>query len=50
MKKFLLSLVAVMALLPSAKADEGMWLLPLLEKINSDALRNLGARLTPEQI
>ena len=39
-----------MALLPSAKADEGMWLLPLLEKINSDALRNLGARLTPEQI
>ena len=50
MKKFLLSLVAVVALLPSAKADEGMWLLPLLEKINSDALRNLGARLTPEQI
>ena len=50
MKKFLLSLVAVMALLPSVKADEGMWLLPLLEKINSDALRNLGARLTPEQI
>lgn len=50
MKKFFLSLVAVMALLPSVKADEGMWLLPLLEKINSEALRNLGARLTPEQI
>ena len=27
-----------------------MWLLPLLEKMNADALRNLGSRLTPEQI
>ncbi len=50
MKKFLLSLVTVVMLLPSARADEGMWMLPLLEKFNSDALRNLGSRLTPEQI
>ena len=50
MKKFLLTLAAIAALLPSAKADEGMWMLPLLEKINSDALRNLGSRLTPDQI
>ena len=34
----------------SLRADEGMWLLPLLEKMNADALRNLGSRLTPEQI
>lgn len=33
-----------------AKADEGMWMLPLLEKINSEALANLGSRLTPDQI
>lgn len=32
------------------KADEGMWMLPLLEKINSEALTNLGSRLTPDQI
>ena len=37
--------------MPAAlRADEGMWLLPLLEKMNADALRNLGSRLTPEQI
>ena len=34
----------------SLRADEGMWLLPLLEKMNADAMRNLGSRLTPEQI
>ena len=50
MKKFLLTLAAIAALLPSARADEGMWMLPLLEKINSDALRNLGSRLTADQI
>ena len=38
-------------LLPATvKADEGMWLLPLLEKMNADAMRNLGSRLTPDQI
>lgn len=50
MKKFLLTLAAIAAMLPSARADEGMWMLPLLEKINSDALRNLGSRLTADQI
>lgn len=50
MKKFLLTLAAIAALLPSARADEGMWMLPLLEKINSDALRDLGSRLSPDQI
>ena len=51
MKKFLLSLATALLLMPAAlRADEGMWLLPLLEKMNSDALRNLGSRLTPDQI
>ncbi len=50
MKKLLLTLAAIAVLLPSARADEGMWMLPLLEKINADAMRNLGSRLTPDQI
>ena len=33
-----------------ASADEGMWLLPLLQKFNSDAMRNIGCRLTAEDI
>jgi hypothetical protein len=51
MKRILLTLACAIALAPAAlRADEGMWLLPLLEKMNADAMRNLGARLTPEQI
>ncbi len=50
MKKFLLTLAAIAALLTPARADEGMWMLPLLEKINADAMRNLGSRLTSDQI
>ena len=51
MKKILLSTAIALFLMPAAlRADEGMWLLPLIEKMNSDALRNLGSRLTPEQI
>ena len=51
MKKFLLTVATALLLMPAAlRADEGMWLLPLLEKMNADALRNLGSRLTPEQI
>ncbi|MDO5321966.1 MAG: S46 family peptidase [Bacteroidia bacterium] len=50
MKKILAALAAIIILTPAAKADEGMWMLPLLEKINADAIRNLGGRLTPEQI
>ena len=50
MKKFFLSIAAALALLPAARADEGMWLLPLLEKINSETMRNLGSRLTADQI
>ena len=50
MKRLIISIAAALALLSPARADEGMWLLPLLEKINSEALANLGSRLTPEQI
>lgn len=50
MKKILLVLAMALTLSPAMRADEGMWLLPLIEKINSDALRNLGSRLEPDQI
>lgn len=50
MKKVLLTLAATAMLALGAKADEGMWLLPLLQKMNEDAMTELGCRLTPEQI
>ncbi len=34
----------------SALADEGMWMLPLLQKMNADAMKELGCELTPKQI
>ena len=33
-----------------AKADEGMWLLPLLQKMNESTMQELGCRLSAEQI
>ena len=34
----------------STMADEGMWLLPLLQKMNADAMKEIGCELTPKQI
>ncbi|MBR4826987.1 MAG: S46 family peptidase [Bacteroidales bacterium] len=51
MRRFFLTLACAVLLAPATLlADEGMWMLPLLEKMNSEALRNLGSRLTPDQI
>ena len=50
MKKLFLTLAAALTLAVSASADEGMWLLPLLEKMNAQAMADLGCRLTPDQI
>ena len=49
MKKLLSVAIMALLLLP-ARADEGMWLLPLLEKMNAGAIAGAGCRLTPEQI
>ena len=49
MKKIAAALAAVLISLGAA-ADEGMWLLPLLQEMNADAMRNIGCRLTPEDI
>lgn len=50
MKRFIISAAAALCLTFQVKADEGMWMLPLLEKINSEAMANLGSRLTTDQI
>ena len=49
MKK-LIALLSAAFIAISAAADEGMWLLPLLQKFNSEAMRNIGCRLTAEDI
>ena len=42
----------ILLLLPlmPVKADEGMWLLPLLEKMNSGRMTELGFEITPQEI
>jgi len=50
MKKVLFTLAALVLLAGSAKADEGMWLLPLLQKMNEKAMADLGCRLSADQI
>ncbi len=50
MKKFFSIITALTIFAGSAIADEGMWLLPLLEKMNGKAMRELGCELTPKQI
>ena len=50
MKRMILTIAAALTIAVSASADEGMWLLPLLQKMNAQAMADLGCRLTPEQI
>jgi len=50
MKKLISIITAVTVFAGSAIADEGMWLLPLLEKMNGKAMKELGCELTPKQI
>jgi len=49
MKKILLSFLAVLCVLP-AVADEGMWMLPLIKKLNIKKMQGLGCVLTAEEI
>ena len=50
MKKLASIITAMTIFAGSAFADEGMWLLPLLEKMNAKAMKELGCELTPKQI
>jgi len=51
MKK-LLSLMAILVIVAGirARADEGMWLLPLIEKLNMGKMTELGLKLSAEDI
>ena len=49
-KHILITILAALSLSIPAIADEGMWLLPLLQKMNGKAMAELGCRLTPDQI
>lgn len=51
MKKIILSLVAGIMLLPmSVKADEGMWFLMFLERLNHRDMQKMGLQLTAQEI
>ena len=50
MKKILCFLAAAAVFAGSIRADEGMWMLPLLQKMNAKAMKDLGCELTPQQI
>jgi Peptidase S46. len=49
MKRLLTAIAVVMLALP-AMADEGMWLLPLLEKMNIKTMQQMGCQLSAEDI
>ena len=48
--KRILTIVAALCMALTAYADEGMWLLPLLQKMNGKALKEAGCKLSPEEI
>ncbi len=51
MKKIILSLVAGIMLIPmSVKADEGMWFLMFIERLNHRDMQKMGLQLTPQEI
>ncbi len=51
MKKLLIGIFALMMVFqPSVKADEGMWLPLLIERLNYTDMQKMGLQLTPEEI
>jgi hypothetical protein len=51
MKKLFLSLIVGIMLIPtSAKADEGMWFLMFIERLNHRDMQKMGLQLTAEEI
>lgn len=51
MKKIIFSLIAGMMLMPmSMKADEGMWFLMFIERLNHRDMQKQGLQLTAEEI
>ena len=51
MKKLFLMIIASVLLIPaSAKADEGMWFLMFIERLNHRDMQKMGLQLTAEEI
>ncbi len=51
MKKIILSLIVAIMLIPtSVKADEGMWFLMFIERLNHRDMQKMGLQLTAEEI
>ncbi|MCH4829139.1 S46 family peptidase [Flavobacterium columnare] len=51
MKKLVLSLITAIILIPtSVKADEGMWFLMFIERLNHRDMQKMGLQLTSEEI
>lgn len=49
MKRILLALISLIVI-TGVKADEGMWMLPLVEKLNIQKMHNMGCTLKAEEI
>ncbi len=49
-KIVVLSLGLILMFGTIAKADEGMWLLPLIKQLNEAQMKKMGAKLTAEDI
>ncbi|MHB9056428.1 MAG: S46 family peptidase [Paludibacteraceae bacterium] len=50
MKKLTFFLLALLLTTISVKADEGMWMLPLIQKLNIQKMQGLGLTMTADQI
>jgi hypothetical protein len=50
MKKVLLFLIISVIMIPKTRADEGMWLLPLIEKLNIKDMKKAGFKLSAKDI
>ena len=51
MKQILLTIITLSTLsFSQLKADEGMWLLPLINKLNIDQMQKMGLQLSSEDI
>ena len=48
--KRIITIVAALCICITSFADEGMWLLPLIQKMNGKAMKELGCELTPKDI
>ena len=48
--KRILAIAVALGMTLTAAADEGMWLLPLLQKMNGKALKEAGCKLSPDEI